>query len=85
MQFSLCIKNFIKKPKVLKYFDQRQIGSLPRIFITSLLVVIFFFYSMPLILDFTNNKNNAFKNNSKAVLAYTLNNGDSMERVMIKF
>jgi len=67
-------KNFIKKPKLLKYFDQKQIGSLPRIFITSLLVI-FFFYSMPLILDFANNKNNAFKNNSKAVLAYTLNNG----------
>ena len=71
-------KNFIKKPKVLKYFDQRQIGSLPRIFITSLLVI-FFFYSMPLIIDFTNNKNNAFKNNSKAVLAYTLNNGANGE------
>ncbi len=67
-------KNFIKKPKVLKYFDQKQIGSLPRIFITSLMVISFF-YSMPLILEFTNNKNNAFKNNSKAVLAYTLNNG----------
>jgi len=71
-------KNFIKKPKVLKYFDQRQIGSLPRIFITSLLVI-FFFYSMPLIVDFTNNKNNAFKNNSKAILAYTLDNGASEE------
>ena len=67
-------KSFIKKPKVLKYFDQKQIGSLPRIFISSLLVI-FFFYSMPLIIEFTNNKNNAFKNNSKAVLAYTLNNG----------
>ncbi len=67
-------KNFLKKPKVLRYFDQKQIGSLPRIFISSLLVV-FFFYSMPLILEFTYNKNNAFQNNSKAVLAYTLNNG----------
>ena len=69
-------KNFIKKPKVLKYFDQKQVGSLPRILITSFLVI-FFFYSMPLIIEFTNNKNNAFKNNSKAVLAYTLNNGSS--------
>ena len=67
-------KNFLKKPKVLRYFDQKQIGSLPRICISSLLVV-FFFYSMPLILEFTYNKNNAFQNNSKAVLAYTLNNG----------
>ena len=78
-------KNFIKKPKVLKYFDQKQIGSLPRIFISSLLVV-FFFYSMPLIVEFKNNKNNAFKNNSKAVLAYTLNNesgsGESNEKIL---
>ena len=78
-------KNFIKKPKVLKYFDQKQIGSLPRIFISSLLVV-FFFYSMPLIVEFKNNKNNAFKNNSKAVLAYTLNNesgsGESNQKIL---
>ena len=70
-------KYYIKKPKVLKYLDQKQIGSLPRIFICSLLVI-FFFYSTPLILDFTNNKKNAFKNNSKAVLAYTLNNGSNI-------
>ena len=70
-------KNFIKKVKVLKYFDQRQIGALPRIFISSL-VVIFFFYSMPLIVNFANN-NNAIQNNSKAVLAYTLNNGPGDE------
>ena len=66
-------KNFIKKVKVLKYFDQRQIGALPRIFISSL-IVISFFYSMPLIVNFAND-NNAIQNNSKAVLAYTLNNG----------
>ena len=66
-------KNFIKKVKVLKYFDQRQIGALPRIFISSF-IVIFFFYSMPLIVNFAND-NNAIQNNSKAVLAYTLNNG----------
>ncbi len=69
-------KSFIKKPKVLRYFDQKQIGSLPRIFITSI-VVIFFFYSMPLVLEFVNNKNNAFTNNSKSVLVYTLNNGSN--------
>jgi Bax protein len=66
-------KNFIKKVKVLKYFDQRQIGALPRIFISSL-IVISFFYSMPLIINFAND-NNAIQNNSKAILAYTLNNG----------
>ena len=68
-------RNFIKKVKVLKYFDQRQVGALPRIFISSL-IVIFFFYSMPLIVNFAGS-NNAIQNNSKAVLAYTLNNGSS--------
>ena len=59
-------KNFFK------FFDQRNIGSIPRIFLSSL-IVIFFFYSMPQIINFANKNNNEFKNKSKAVLAYTLN------------
>ena len=58
--------------KFLKPFDHKGIGSLPRIFISSTLVILFF-YAMPLVIE--NSKNNdEFKNNSKAVLAYTLNN-----------
>ena len=60
-----------KKLKILKFFDQNNIGSLPRIFLCSL-VILFFFYSMPLIIDINNTQE--FKNNSKKVLAYTLNN-----------
>jgi len=72
-------KNFyIPKVKVIKYFDQRNLGSLPRIFLSSLLVL-FFFYSMPLIINFSKNKNLEFQNNSKKVLAYTLNNGADIE------
>ena len=59
--------------KVLKYFDQRGIGSLPRVLISSL-TVLFFFYSMPLFINFANQKSAEFQNNSKAVLVYTLNN-----------
>ena len=67
-------KNFyVPKIKVIKYFDQRNLGSLPRIFLSSLLVL-FFFYSTPLIINFTKNKNLEFQNNSKKILAYTLNN-----------
>ena len=66
-------RGFNKNIKVLKFFDQKKIGSLPRIFIGSL-IVMFFFYSMPLIIDFADKENKEFKNNSKAVLAYTLNN-----------
>ena len=72
-------KNFyIPKVRMIKYFDQRNLGSLPRIFLSSLLVL-FFFYSMPLIINFTKNKNLEFQNNSKKILAYTLNNGAGTE------
>ena len=63
----------LKKINIIKFFDQRNIGSIPRIFLSSI-AIIFFFYSMPLIINFTN-QNNEFQNNSKAVLAYTLKNG----------
>ena len=64
----------LKRINIIRFFDQRNIGSIPRIFLSSI-VIIFFFYSMPLIINFANDKNNEFQNNSKAVLAYTLKNG----------
>ena len=64
----------LKKINLIKFFDQRNIGSIPRIFLSSI-AIIFFFYSMPLIINFANNKNHEFQNNSNAVLAYTLKNG----------
>ena len=65
-------KFYKKKTKVLKFFDERNLGSLNRIFISSI-IVIFFFYSMPIIISFKNKDSLEFQNNSKAVLAYTLN------------
>jgi Bax protein len=67
-------KIFIPKVKVFKYLNQKNLGSLPRIFLSSL-IVIFFFYSAPMIINFSNKKDAAFQNNSKAILAYTLKNG----------
>ncbi len=67
------MKKNLYTPKFLKFFDKKDLGSLPRITISSCLVVLFF-YSMPLIIDFANKNNNEFQNRSKAVLAYTLNN-----------
>ena len=66
------IKNHFSKIKVLKFFDKKSIGSLPRIFISSIFVI-FFFYSVPLLINFANKDLNSFENNSKKVLAYTLN------------
>jgi len=63
----------MKKIKVLKFFDQREIGSLPRIFLCSIAVMLFF-YSMPMLINFAGKEGNEFQNNSKKVLAYTLNN-----------
>lgn len=64
-----------KNLKIFKYFDDRRIGSIPRIFLTSIFVI-FSFYSVPAIISFTDKQrlnNKEFQNNSKAILAYTLN------------
>ena len=66
-----------KKIKVLKFFDEKNIGSLPRIFLSSLLVL-FFFYAAPHIIEMRNSE--SYQNNSKKILAYTLNNdGNNLE------
>ena len=61
--------------KVLKVIDDNNLGSIFRIFLSSI-IIIFFFYSLPIIINFTNDKiliSNDYQNNSKKVLAYTLN------------
>ena len=65
-------KVFNNKGKFLNFFDKNELSSIPRIFISSL-ILIFFFYSMPIFISFVNKDNLEFQNNSKAVLAYTLN------------
>ena len=65
-------KNRIKPFKV---FDENNLNSLPRIILSSVIVILFF-YSLPIIINFTSNKiesSAGIKNNSKAILAYTLN------------
>ena len=66
--------------KILRIFDQNDLGSVPRIFLSCLLVVLFF-YVLPIATDFTNNqilKNNEYQNNSKKILAYTLSSGSNL-------
>ena len=70
-------RNFTKRVKSINFFNRRRnIGSLTRIFISSILLITLF-YAMPIVVNFANNKNTAFQNKSKAVLAYTLKNGTS--------
>ena len=75
------MKKIFKKNKIkpFKVFDENNLSSLPRIILSSLLVILFF-YSLPIVINFTSNKieNSAgIQNNSKAILAYTLNKKSS--------
>ncbi len=68
-------KNFrYRKIKVFKTLDDNNLGSIVRVLL-SCFVIIFVFYSLPLVVNFTNDKilnTKEFRNNSKTVLAYTL-------------
>jgi Bax protein len=70
-----------KNLKIFKFFDDRRIGAIPRIFLTSI-VVVFSFYHMPSVINFANKQlleDKEFQNNSKAILAYTLNKKEGVE------
>ena len=65
--------------KFIKFLNQKDLGTLPKILVSSLLTI-FLFYSFPVMINYSKNKSSEFKNNSKQVLAYTLNNkGKSIE------
>ena len=69
-------KSFKKKNKVLEAIDNNNLGSIARTFLSSL-IVMFIFYSLPLLINFTNDnilKSKEVRNNSQTVLAYTLDN-----------
>tara|TARA_Y100001936_G_C16063659_1_gene665788 strand:- start:247 stop:1332 length:1086 start_codon:yes stop_codon:yes gene_type:complete len=73
-------KYYSSKKKILKFLYERELETFPRI-IVSCILVISFFYSMPVIINFTNKNMIAkkeFQNNSKAILAYTLNKKSSV-------
>ena len=65
--------------KFFKILNKKGLGSIPKIFLSSLFLLLFF-YSVPSLILYSKNKSNEFKNNSKAVLAYTLkNDGKNLE------
>ncbi len=72
-------KNFpFSNLRLFKFFDKKGIGSLARIFVSSIVTVTFFYIS-PAVINLVDKSNNEFQNNSKAVLAYTLNKENSIE------
>ena len=79
-QFDNLFKKKFNKSniKLFRYFDKKNLGSLPRTFLSSLFLI-FFFYSIPIITNYVERKNLEFQNNSQAVLAYTLNKKNSIE------
>ena len=64
-------KSFIK---FLKALDKRSLKPFYKIFLSSLLIISFFYF-MPIAINYSKNKTFVFENNSKQILAYTLNNG----------
>ena len=66
--------NIKKHNKDLSFNYNNTVNSISRIFLSSF-ALISFFYIMPLFISFTENNFNTkeFKNNSKKILAYTLN------------
>ncbi len=73
MKKNLLNSNF----KFFKFFDKNNIGSIPRIFLSSILLITAFYY-FPAISHLITRENVEFQNKSKAVLAYTLNNEDQI-------
>ena len=80
------MRKILKKNKIkpFRVFDENGLSSLPRIILSSA-VVILFFYSLPIVINFTNNKiesSAGIQNNSKAILAYTLNKKSSNSQTL---
>jgi Bax protein len=67
----------LKKIKNLNFFKEKSLNNLTRIFLSSFLTISFFFV-VPLLINFSdkNFNNKEFTNNSKKILAYTLNTNE---------
>ena len=68
-----------KENRVLKTLEENNLGSIVRTILSSFILIVVF-YSLPLIANFTNDKilnTKEFRNNSKTVLAYTLDKQSS--------
>ena len=57
----------------IKFLRQKGISSIFKVLLSSIFLVTFF-YSVPSFINYSKYKSSEYKNNSKAVLAYTLNN-----------
>ena len=74
----------LKKIKNLNFFKEKSLNNLLRIVLSSFLMISFF-YVTPIFLNFAEKNLNSkeFTNNSKQILAYTLNNGSKNQDEII--
>ena len=63
--------------KFFKFFIQKEISPITRTVVSSLIVILFF-YTAPVLVNIAKIENMEFQNNSKKILAYTLNNKDNL-------
>jgi len=66
-------KNYFFSFKIFKFFNQNDLNTLPRMFLSSFLIILTFYF-VPILLEASKNRNFELPNNSKKILAYTLNN-----------
>ena len=66
-------KNYFFNLKIFKFFNQNDLNTLPRMFLSSFLIILTFYF-VPILLEASKNRNFELPNNSKKILAYTLNN-----------
>jgi len=73
------------KKKNKNIIQAQTINSISRIFLSSL-VLVSFFYVLPILINFTDNNLNTkeYTNNSKKILAYTLNSKNKKESSILK-
>ena len=73
-QLELTFRENIKNKKDTSHENNKSFNAISRIFLSSF-VIISFFYITPIFINFAdkNFNNKEFKNNSKKILAYTLN------------
>ena len=71
----------LKQIKNLNFLKEKNLINLSRIFLSSFLIISFF-YVVPVVINFAekNINNKEFANNSKKILAYTLNNEESKDQ-----
>jgi len=76
-QLELIFKENIKNKKDTHYEFNKSLNAISRIFLSSF-VIVSFFYIAPIFINFAdkNFNNKEFTNNSKKILAYTLNRQD---------